>query len=85
MKQTQIDSVKSLQETISEKRLKVLNAIEVLNGACLFEICEFLKWPVNRVSGRVTELQKDGLIENSGLTKINKESGKKGILWQRKK
>lgn len=82
MKQTQANALKSIQETISDKRLKVLDAIKTLNGACLFEICEFLNWPVNRVSGRVTELQKSGLIKDSGIRKTNKESGKKGILWK---
>lgn len=82
MKKTQINAFKSIQETLLDKRLKVLEAIKTLNGACLFEICEFLDWPVNRVSGRVTELQKSGFIKDSGIRKTNKQSGRKGILWK---
>lgn len=79
--ETQLDSWDSLQETISSKRLKVFKAIESNEGATLFELTKILNWPVNRVSGRVTELAKNELIVDSGTRRTNPESGKTGIVW----
>lgn len=79
MQDTQLDSWDDIQSTLSEKRLIVYKAIS--GGSTLFEICKKLGWPVNRVSGRVTELRKSGRIVDSGIRRINPDSGKSGIVW----
>jgi predicted transcriptional regulator len=78
---TQLQSWDEIQSTVSEKRLKVLDIIRRSErGATLFEIVESIGWPVNRVSGRVTELKKLKLIHSEG-TRKNPESGAQGNVW----
>lgn len=80
---TQRDSWESLQDTVEGKRRRVLDVISNSSrGATLFEICKVLGWPVNRISGRVTELRKNGRIVDSGYRRENPESGKSGIVWR---
>lgn len=72
-----------LQDTISRKRTVVLEAItKSPDGLPLFKLVKRLGWPVNRVSGRVTELRRLGRIEDSGLREVNPDSGKLGIVWK---
>lgn len=80
---TQIDSWDSLQPTISEKRQKVLDRIidSDYRGMTLFELEEVLQWPINRISGRVTELAKMGRIIDSFHRRTNPKSNKAGIVW----
>lgn len=77
--QTQIQSYLDLQEQVSGKRAAVYNALK-LRDMTLFELKKFLGWEINSVSGRVTELQKLGVIEENG-TRRNPETGKLGIVW----
>lgn len=84
MRDTQLDAWDDLQETVAGKRQRVLVAIQESknHGATLFELSNILNWPINRVSGRVTELSKLGLIVDSKERRINPSSGKKGIVWR---
>lgn len=77
---TQRASWRTIQD-LSEKRAKVLSVISQTNGIALWEIAEKLGWPINCVSGRVTELQDLGLVRDSGKRGTNPHSGKKAILW----
>jgi hypothetical protein len=83
MKDTQMESLESEAPTIPAKRRKVFDFIESRSvlGATLFEISLSLSWPVNCVSGRVTELAKDMRIKDSGLRRVNSYTGKRGIVW----
>lgn len=78
--ETQINSYHEL-ENKEQKQMRVLQAIKKNKGATLFELCKILNWPVNRISGRVTELSKMGFILDSGIRKINPDSKKSGIVW----
>lgn len=83
IRETQIDAWESIQESLSEKRLMVLREIKRNSmGIALFQISENLRWPINRVSGRVTELYELGYIRDSGSRAINPRSGKQCIKWQ---
>jgi hypothetical protein len=50
-------------------------------GMTLFELVESTGEAVNRISGRITELRKQGLIKDSGARRENPDSGKRGIVW----
>lgn len=77
---TQLDAYNTITEK-EAKQLIVLKAILQNNGSTLFELVKILKWPINRISGRVTELKKQGKIVDSGLRKMNPESNKSAIVW----
>jgi hypothetical protein len=82
---TQLEAWGDLLLTIGSKRQVVLNIIDNKpNGATLFQIADILDWPINRVSGRVTELKDMGKIIDSGERLVNPNSGKKAIVWKTK-
>lgn len=77
---TQLAAYDEVLPTLSDKRKTVYDVIASRPSA-LWEICNTLRWPVNRVSGRVTELSGLNLIVDSGDRRVNPASGKNGIVW----
>lgn len=81
MRDTQKSAWQSLEPTLPDRRAEVLAYIASRpEGAASFEIAEALHWPINCVSGRVTELFDSGLIRDSSRV-VNPHSGKKAIRW----
>ena len=79
---TQRDAYHDLKN-ISEKQGAVLECIKSdPHGMTLFEIEKKLGWPVNRISGRLTELKEKELIRDTNHRRKNPESGKPGIVWE---
>lgn len=79
---TQIAAYQSLKPALSHRRKLVYEVISRYNiGVPLFIIQQKLGWPINCVSGRVTELRKLGLIEDRGQTEVNPATGKRAIAW----
>lgn len=79
---TQREAWDSIQETLPTSRLEVFKHIACFGafGVTTMMVASRLGWPINCVSGRITELAKSGLIKDSGRRGIN-HSGKKAILW----
>ena len=79
---TQMSAFSSL-EHIGDKRQKVADAISRQEqGVTLFELTKIIGWPVNRISGRATELAEMSVIVDSGLRRKNPASGRPGIVWK---
>jgi hypothetical protein len=78
---TQRESYNKLLENVWPKRLAVFLAIKRLNGATSFELVKDLDWKINCVSGRITELNESNIIKDSGLRRINPETGRNAIVW----
>lgn len=81
---TQITAYESIKAVLPERRLQVLEVIERKEGIALFELVDELSWPINCISGRVTELRKAGLIESMGFI-TNPSTNKKAVMWRVKK
>lgn len=83
IQETQLEAYESIQENIGPRRRRVLEVIEAdpYSGATLFEICGKLGWPVNEVSGRVTELVTLGIVFDSKNRRRNPRTGRRGIVW----
>ncbi|GAB1376863.1 hypothetical protein MASR1M48_17150 [Lactococcus petauri] len=81
MQQTQLDSWEDLQKHIGKRQLDVFQAITHLKGATCYEVSIFLNIPINRVSGRITELAKKNLIITN-KTRVNPTSGKLNAVWE---
>ena len=62
------------------KKAKVFKVIKTTKGATLYEIARSLRWPINCVTGRVSELRESGSVINSGKTKKN-PTGVRAIIW----
>lgn len=63
MSNTSKEAYSNILLTLSEKRANVLNALDELGVANNDEISIQLGWPINRVTGRITELRKLKLVE----------------------
>jgi len=81
--ETQLAAWEQLQPTAEDKRTIVFEVIKnSKKGATLFEIKNTLGWSINRISGRVSELQDDDRIKDSGKRRVNPESGRNAIVWE---
>lgn len=70
---------KSIQE-LGNKQLEVLEKIEELQPCSNKDIAKSLGWEINRVTGRVNELAKKGLIRSK---KVARNSiGRLEKLWE---
>ena len=78
---TQLTAWQAIQSKLPECRRRVLYCIDVNHGIPLWAVCMYLRLPVNQVSGRITELRKEGLIKDSGKRLKNPSSGKAAIVW----
>ena len=67
---TRNQSFKLLQKDLGRNQQAVFKQIKRLKKAALFEVTESLGWPINCVSGRITELKTQGKIKEVG-TKFN--------------
>lgn len=80
---TQKQAWTDLQDKLSQKQISVLYAIKALGGkASLWQITNLLKWPINNISGRVTELKREKMIIDSGERSVNPKTMKKAIIWK---
>lgn len=80
VRDTQQEAWGALNPKIGERQAVVLSELQ-RGPATLFELTERLMLPVNRVSGRITELHDKGMIADTGTRRINPQSGKRGIVW----
>jgi predicted transcriptional regulator len=82
IRDTQLEAWESIQESLPESRRSVLRVIENAgdHGITTFDTAEKLGWPINQVSGRITELNQVGIVTDSGRRGVN-PSGKRAILW----
>lgn len=76
---TSRDAYQTIYSKIGDKQRQVFEAIEELGVASNEEIADHLNWPINCVTGRVTELRKYGFV---GLEDIKKsKAGMKVKAW----
>lgn len=73
------DSVQNL----GNKQIEVLEKIEELQPCSNKQIAESLHWEINRVTGRVNELAKKGIIKSEHMARNN--IGRLEKLWELKK
>lgn len=69
----------AIKDTLNEKQSIVYEALQELGIASNEQIAEYLNWPINRVTGRVTELHKLDMVGVAGVT-VGK-SGHSAKLW----
>lgn len=82
MRDTQIYAWDSIQERLPQTRREVLSVVRDSGkfGITTYSVAEKLRWAINSVSGRITELAEVGIVIDSGRRGVN-PSGKKAILW----
>jgi DNA-binding MarR family transcriptional regulator len=79
---TSAKAYNSIYPKLGEKQKDVLRVIRRHpRGIALFELPDQLGWPINSISGRITELSEKKLIEICG-EKVNPHTGRKAKLWR---
>lgn len=63
------EAFREILPTLPAKRAAVHGAISSQgeHGATLSELVGLLAWPINRISGRVTELSRAGMLSEAGI------------------
>ncbi len=69
----------AIQDKLGHRQEEVYLAIKEMGKASNESIAEHLGWPINRVTGRVTELKRFGLVDVEGLT--HNKTGFTAKLW----
>src|SRR6266542_614198 len=77
--ETRKEAYTKIQDKLGAKQMVVFDTIRELGRATNEMISEHLNWPINRVTGRVTELKRFGVIDVEGLGK--NRSGHSAKLW----
>lgn len=77
--ETSKEAFAKIQDKLGHNQMIVYKVIERLGAPTNEQIAEDLGWPINQVTGRVTELRKRGFVGNEGRG-INK-SGFTANKW----
>lgn len=78
---TAVQSYYSIIDSLPERRREVFYALRSLGKACNMDIAEYLNLPINRVTPRVNELVKIGVVVESHRA-INPKTDKRVIYWK---
>ena len=81
MRDTQLAAWGDIQIKLGTHQKQVLEVIAAA-PATGYEAANVLGWYSYRTLPRITELAKKGLVEDSGIRRINPESGKQTIVWK---
>lgn len=76
---TSQEAYDKIRDKLGYKQAIVFEAIKRLGAATNEAIAEYLGWPINQVTGRVTELKRFGMVAAEGRG-INK-TGFSAQLW----
>lgn len=79
MQQTSLDAYESIRGTLNPSQQMVFHQLEV-SGCCSNEkLSDLLSLPINKITPRILELRKKGLVKNMYLEKS--KSGRKAKVW----
>lgn len=78
---TAIKSYHSIIDSLPEKRKEVFDMLKILKVACNMDISEALGLPINRITPRMNELVKLGIVVESHRA-INPKTDKRVIYWK---
>lgn len=77
--ETSLEAYQSIKEKLGTKQTIVYEALKTLGRASNEEIADYLGWPINRVTGRMTELRNFDMVAVAGITR--NKSGFSAKLW----
>lgn len=77
--ETSMQAYAAIQNKLGARQEEVYNAIKLLGRASNEEVADYLGLPINRITGRCTELRNFGLIAVDGITK--NKSGASAKVW----
>ena len=82
MRDTSILAYYSVLESLGERQMEVLKAIDKIAPCSDLDISEYLGKPINTITPRRNELVYMGMVKES-YTDISKQTGRRVIFWER--
>lgn len=76
---TSVYAFNRIKDKLGNKQERVFDALIELGTASNEKLADYLGWPINSVTGRVTELKKMGYLDVHGITK--NKSGFTAKVW----
>lgn len=80
-RKTQVDAFDSIKQKLGAKQRAVAHALKVLGEASNKDLSKALGWPINRVTGRVTELVDRGIVTTDS-TKKDPDTNRTVTVWR---
>ena len=80
-RKTQVDAFAGIQQKLGAKQRAVAHALKILGEASNKDLSQALGWPINRVTGRVTELVDRGIVTTDS-TKRDAETNRTVTVWK---
>lgn len=80
IQQTSLLAFESIKDSLEPKQRQVYNVIKQLKTACNLDIAEYLRLPINSITGRVYDLRELGLVELSHKD-VCPKTGRLVIYW----
>ena len=86
MQETSLESYREVKKTLGKRQKEVMDVFNNAHfnahpaGFTNSEIADFLGWGINRVTPRVLELRKQGLLELNGIRKC-RVTGRRAMVW----
>ena len=80
VRKTHVDAFDSIKQKLGAKQRAVAHALKILGEASNKDLSKALGWPINRVTGRVTELVNRGIV-TSNSTKRDPETNRTVTVW----
>lgn len=74
-KSTSTLAAEAAVRTTSKRRRQILDTIREAGPLSLFELADRLGVHAHQISGRITDLKRDGLIQATGERRINRATG----------
>ena len=81
---TRAEAFKEILKELTSRQEDVVNALFFRTEATLFDLADDLDLPAHSISGRLTELRKKGIIEDTGKRAVNQASNRKAVVWRLK-
>ncbi len=69
--ETSLASYNMIVDKLGKRQARVLGVIRMLAPVTNKELSTFLGWEINRITGRVSELFKKGLVRKSGIKRVD--------------
>ena len=80
VRKTQVDSFLQTKVKLGNKQRAVAHTLKILGEASNKDLAASLGWPINRITGRITELVDRGIVTSTS-TKVDPDTNRTVTVW----
>lgn len=81
MQETSMLAYQEVILNLGERQMYVLKALKEIEPANNRQIAQFMRKPINTITGRIFELRKKGLVKSNGIC-LDHVTNKQTISWK---